>query len=68
MAIGTKLNRSFLAFIKKQPVFFVATAAPEGRANLSSKGMGTLEILRNTHVRWLNFTGSGNETGIFDDD
>ena len=30
MAIGTKLNRSFRAFIEKQPVFFVATAAPEG--------------------------------------
>ena len=62
MAIGTKLNRSFRAFIKKQPVFFVATAAPEGRVNVSPKGMGTLKILSDTHVRWLNLTGSGNET------
>lgn len=62
MAIGTKLNRSFRAFIEKQPVFFVATAAPEGRVNLSPKGMGTLEILSDTHIRWLNLSGSGNET------
>lgn len=62
MAIGTKLNRSFRIFIEKQPVFFVATAAPTGRVNLSPKGMGTLEILTDTHIRWLNLTGSGNET------
>ena len=62
MAIGTKLNRSLRAFIKKQPVFFVATAAPEGRVNVSPKGMGTLEILSDTCIRWLNLSGSGNET------
>lgn len=62
MAIGTRLNRSFPAFIEKQPVFFVSTAVPEGRVNLSPKGIGTLEILSDTHVRWLNLTGSGNET------
>ena len=62
MAIGTKLNRSFRAFIEKQPVFFVATAAPKGRVNLSPKGMGTLEILSDAHIRWLNLSGSGNET------
>ena len=62
MAIGNKLNRSFRAFIEKQPVFFVATAAPEGRVNVSPKGMGTLEILGDTHLRWLNLSGSGNET------
>lgn len=62
MAIGTKLNRSFRAFIKRQPVFFVATAAPEGRVNVSPKGMDTLEILDDARLRWLNLSGSGNET------
>lgn len=32
------LNRSFRRFIEAQPLFFVATAAPEGRVNLSPKG------------------------------
>lgn len=62
MAIGSKLNRSLRAFIRKQPVFFVATAAPEGRVNVSPKGMDTLKILSDTHIRWLNLSGSGNET------
>ncbi|MDE0524304.1 MAG: pyridoxamine 5'-phosphate oxidase family protein [Boseongicola sp.] len=62
MAIGSKLNRSFRAFIERQPVFFVATAAPEGRVNVSPKGMGTLEILSDSRLRWLNLSGSGNET------
>ncbi|MXY32900.1 MAG: pyridoxamine 5'-phosphate oxidase family protein [Boseongicola sp. SB0664_bin_43] len=62
MPIGTKLNRSFRAFIERQPVFFVATAAPEGRVNVSPKGMGMLKILSDTHLRWLNLSGSGNET------
>ncbi|MYK33486.1 MAG: pyridoxamine 5'-phosphate oxidase family protein, partial [Boseongicola sp. SB0670_bin_30] len=54
LPIGTKLNRSFRAFIERQPVFFVATAAPEGRVNVSPKGMGMLKILSDTHLRWLN--------------
>ena len=32
-------------FIKKQKVFFVATAAKEGRINLSPKGMDSFRIL-----------------------
>ena len=62
MAITTRLNRGFRAFIEKQPVFFAATAAPEGRVNVSPKGMGTLKVLDDTHIRWLNLSGSGNET------
>ena len=62
MGIGTKLNRTLRALIEHQPVFFVATAAPDGRVNVSPKGMSTLRILGDTHVRWLNLSGSGNET------
>ena len=60
--IGTKLNPALCAFIERQPVFFVATAAPDGRVNVSPKGMSTLRILGDTHIRWLNLSGSGNET------
>jgi predicted pyridoxine 5'-phosphate oxidase superfamily flavin-nucleotide-binding protein len=62
MALGTHLNPTFRAFIDRQPVFFVATAAQTGRVNLSPKGMNTLRILSDTCIRWLNLSGSGNET------
>ena len=62
MAIGKKLNPTLRAFIERQHVFFVATAAPGGRVNVSPKGMSTLSILGDSHIRWLNLSGSGNET------
>ena len=43
-------------------MFFVATAAPEGRINLSPKGMDRLRVLAPDRLIWLNLTGSGNET------
>ncbi len=51
-----------VAFIEAQHMFFVATAAPEGRVNLSPKGQDSLRVLGPTEVVWLNLTGSGNET------
>jgi len=63
MGIQTdKLNRSFTKFIEKQIIFFVATAAPEGRVNLSPKGLDSLKIISPTEIIWLSVTGSGNET------
>lgn len=51
------------AFIARQPVFFVATAAPDARINLSPKGMDTFRVLEGgTACAWLDFGGSGNET------
>lgn len=49
-------------FIAEQPLFFVATAAPTGRVNLSPKGMDSLRVLSPNRLIWLNVTGSGNET------
>jgi hypothetical protein len=49
-------------FIKAQKIFFVATAAEEGRINLSPKGHDTLRVLDSNKLIWLNLTGSGNET------
>ena len=62
MAIGTRLNRTFRKFIEAQQMFFVATAAPEGRVNLSPKGLDSLRILDDTRIVWLSLSGSGNET------
>jgi len=50
------------SFIEEQKLFFVGTAAPEGRVNVSPKGMDTFRVLGPNRVVWLNLTGSGNET------
>jgi len=49
-------------FIAAQHMYFVATAAPTGRVNLSPKGMDSLRVLGPNRLIWLNLTGSGNET------
>src|SRR5690242_8547985 len=50
------------AFITRQPMFFVATAAAEGRINLSPKGMDTFRVLGANTIAYLDLGGSGNET------
>jgi len=57
-----KLNATLRAFIERQPMFFVATAAPDGRVNVSPKGLDTLKIMADDRIVWLNLSGSGNET------
>jgi hypothetical protein len=49
-------------FIEAQHLFFVGSAAADGRVNISPKGLDSLRILGPTRVAWLNLTGSGNET------
>ena len=63
MGIRTdRIKPSFKAFIEKQAMFFVATAAPTGRVNLSPKGMESLRVLSDQKIVWLSLSGSGNET------
>jgi hypothetical protein len=52
------------AFIKKQKIFFVATAplGPDGHINLSPKGMDSFRVLSPTRVAYMDVVGSGNET------
>lgn len=50
------------AFIARQPVFFVATAAEVARINLSPKGMDAFRVLGPNRVGYLDVGGSGNET------
>jgi hypothetical protein len=56
------LNDDLRAFIARQQVFFTASAAPEGRVNLSPKGLDSLRCLDDRTVIYLDLTGSGNET------
>jgi pyridoxamine 5'-phosphate oxidase-like protein len=53
------------AFLERQPVFFVATAPlrGDGHVNASPKGVaGTFAVLDESHVAYLDLTGSGIET------
>jgi hypothetical protein len=50
------------AFIARQPVFFVATAAADARINLSPKGMDSFRVLDDRTCAYLDVGGSGNET------
>ena len=57
-----KLNHGLTDFIRKQKMFFVATAAETGKINLSPKGLDSLRVIDDHTIVWLNLTGSGNET------
>ena len=56
------LTDDHIAFIRRQPVFFVSTATAEGRINLSPKGLDTFRVLSPDRVAYLDLGGSGNET------
>jgi DNA repair exonuclease SbcCD nuclease subunit len=49
-------------FIERQHIFFNASAAPEGRVNVSPRDVAALRILDPNTVVYLDRTGSGNET------
>jgi len=58
----SELSPELIDFIGNQHVFFVATAAADGRVNLSPKGQDCLKVMGPNDVLWFNLTGSGNET------
>ncbi|HZZ39224.1 MAG TPA: pyridoxamine 5'-phosphate oxidase family protein [Acidobacteriaceae bacterium] len=49
-------------FILRQRIFFTASAARDGRVNVSPKDGAALRILGERRVAYLDLTGSGNET------
>lgn len=49
-------------FIEKQRIFFNASAAAEGRVNVSPRDRAALRVLDANRVVYLDKTGSGNET------
>jgi hypothetical protein len=56
------INDRLAEFIAAQHVFFVGTAARDGRVNVSPKGLDSLRVLGPNRVVWLSGTGSGNES------
>ena len=57
-----RLEDKHIAMLEAQPVFFVATAAADGRINLSPKGYDAFRVISPTRVAYLDLSGSGNET------
>ncbi len=63
MEFTQALTPDHMAMIARQSVFFTATAAADGRINLSPKGLkDTFQVLSPARVAWLDLAGSGNET------
>ena len=56
------LTDKHVEMIGKQPIFFTATAAADGRINLSPKGYDAFRVLSPTKAAYLDLGGSGNET------
>ncbi len=56
------LSKELTDWIHAQHVYFVATAAKDGRVNVSPKGQDSLRVTGPNQLCWLNLTGSGNET------
>lgn len=63
-AVYDELNEALIAFIRRQKLFFVATAplSAEGSVNVSPKGYDSLVILDSRTVAYLDLGGSGIET------
>lgn len=63
MEFTETLTDDHIAMIERQSVFFVATAAPDARINLSPKGLAdTFRVISPARVAYLDLAGSGNET------
>lgn len=62
MEFFSAIDDDHRAFIARQPVFFVATAAEGARINLSPKGLDSFRVLDANTVAYLDLGGSGNET------
>ena len=62
MEFTDHLTADHAAMIERQAVFFVATAAADGRINLSPKGLDSFRVLGPNRVAYLDLGGSGNET------
>lgn len=56
------LEKRHHEFIGRQRMFFTASAAPEGRVNVSPRGTDQFRVLGDNVVAYLDRTGSGNET------
>ena len=57
-----QIDAAHRKFIEKQKIFFNASAAAEGRVNVSPRDGAALRVVDECSVVYLDRTGSGNET------
>jgi predicted pyridoxine 5'-phosphate oxidase superfamily flavin-nucleotide-binding protein len=57
-----QLEPDHIAFIERQALFFVATAAEGAHPNLSPKGYRALAVLGPARLAYVDWPGSGNQT------
>lgn len=58
----SEISDDHRGFIAAQHIFFSGSAAPDGKVNISPKGMDSLRVMGPNRIVWRNLTGSGNET------
>lgn len=57
-----RIDERLAEFARGQKIFFTASAAADGRVNVSPKDGASLRVLDEVKVAYLDQTGSGNET------
>jgi hypothetical protein len=57
-----KIEPEHRRLIERQKIFFVASAPPKGRINVSPKGLSSFRVMGDNDVAYLDCTGSGSET------
>ncbi len=58
----TEIREHHKEFVEQQKIFFVGTAAADGRVSVSPKGMDSLRVMGDNRVVSLSLTGAENET------
>ena len=61
-AFFDRLEEDHIAFMVRQPLFFVATATEGAHPNVSPKGYDSLRVLGPEQLVFVDWPGSGNQT------
>lgn len=56
------LDAKLIGFIKRQKIFFTASATDSSRVNISPRSIDCFRVIDNNSIVYLDRTGSGNET------
>ena len=58
----SQLDDGLISFIERQPIFFTASSAGDGRVNVSPRSTSNFRVIDQHNVFYLDLSGSGNET------
>lgn len=57
-----EMSEALIRFVRRQRIFFAASAGPETRVNVSPRDTRALRVVDARTVIWLDMVGSGSET------